>query len=77
MEHEEVGLGGNSLEKGRDMVCRTHNVDNEPEWDNIRHLDLFSKGFEKQKYTGLIERIDFKPEGTNSNFGSLTYIQSV
>lgn len=76
MEHEEAGLGGNSQEKGRDMVCRTYNGNNEPAWDNIRHLDLFSKGFEK-KYTVMIERIDFKTEGPNSNFGSVFYILSV
>lgn len=66
-----------TVEGVRDTMCTAHCEDNKPAWGNIRLLASFAKSFERQKYTVMIEKMNLKTEGPNSNFGSIISIQSV
>ena len=66
-----------AMEEERNMKCRAHTRDDVSARCNIRLLASFSKEFEKQNYTVMIERMDLKTESPNSNFDSVIYIQPV
>lgn len=69
-------LGGNRLWKEEELRCAESGGDGSAR-NNIRLLASDSKGFERQKYKVMVEKMDLKTKIPNSTFGPVVYIQSV